>query len=319
MRRISILLSVVAFLLLAGIVIGQEIPDWARRDYPGSVDQVFAAALTSIQEQHHEVKSKDDMRHSVDFNVGTTAWSWGYNMTLTATLIENTQVRVLSWESPAGGEAVSWGSGKKEVQEILAGIDAVLATQKAGSNRISRCLWRAMKGTSLSWIFLLCACLCCCVGVTPMRRRTVAQQGPTSNIDLTFLKAGRTTRAEVQEQLKLTNVGLEDGRVFVGRWRTSRWGGWIAFGTPAGYGGVGGGRLWNNANLLVQFDGNGTVENYEVFPDKLLIAKLFHSCAAGSRCKSKRGVRNTSSLPLIWKPSIRTSRPHRPTNSSLGH
>lgn len=133
MRRISILLPVVALLLLTGTVIGQEAPDWAKRNYLGSVDQVFAAAITSIQEQHHEVKSKDNMHHSVDFHVGTTAWSWGYNMTLTATPIENSQVRVVVGISRSGGKAVSWGSGKKEVQKILAGIDAVLATRKAGS------------------------------------------------------------------------------------------------------------------------------------------------------------------------------------------
>ena len=132
MRRISILLSVLAFLLLTGIVIGQDVPDWAKRDYSASVDQVFAAGLTSIQQQHHEVKSKDDIHHSVDFHVGTTAWSWGYNMTLTATPLENAQVRVVVGISRSGGRTVSWGSGKKEVRKILAGIDAILAAQKAG-------------------------------------------------------------------------------------------------------------------------------------------------------------------------------------------
>ena len=57
--RIEILISLVAFLLLSMTVFGEEPPDWAKRDYSGSVDQVFAAALSSIQEQHHEVKSKD--------------------------------------------------------------------------------------------------------------------------------------------------------------------------------------------------------------------------------------------------------------------
>ena len=121
-----------AFLLLSMTVFGEEPPDWAKRDYSGSVDQVFAAALSSIQEQHHEVKSKDDVHHSVDFHVGTTAWSWGYNMTLTTTPVENGAVRVIVGISRSGGKAVSWGSGKKEVRKILAGIDAVLATQKAG-------------------------------------------------------------------------------------------------------------------------------------------------------------------------------------------
>jgi hypothetical protein len=129
---IKILLSVTALLLLSVMAVGEEPPDWAKRDYAGSVDQVFAAALSSIQEQHHEVKSKDDTHHSVDFHVGTTALSWGYNMTLTATPVENDQVRVVVGISRSGGKAVSWGSGKKEVRKILAGIDAALATQKAG-------------------------------------------------------------------------------------------------------------------------------------------------------------------------------------------
>jgi hypothetical protein len=72
------------------------------------------------------------MHHSVDFHVGTTAWSWGYNMTLTATPIENHEVRVVVGISRSGGKALSWGSGKKEVRKILVGIDAVMAAQKAG-------------------------------------------------------------------------------------------------------------------------------------------------------------------------------------------
>ena len=62
----------VTFLFLTGFVIAQEPPDWAKRDYAAPADQVFAAALLSIQEQHHEVKSKDDGTRTVNFHVGTT-------------------------------------------------------------------------------------------------------------------------------------------------------------------------------------------------------------------------------------------------------
>ena len=119
-------------LLLTGLALEQEAPEWAKRDYSGSIEQVFAAALLSIQEQHHEVQSKDDANRTVDFHVGTTAWSWGYNMRLTVTPLDKGQVRVVVGVSRSGGKAVSWGSGKKEVRKILAGIDAELAARKAG-------------------------------------------------------------------------------------------------------------------------------------------------------------------------------------------
>ncbi len=107
-------------------------PEWASSDYPAPSHLVFAAALKSIQEQHHEVKAKDDVNHSVDFHVGTTAWSWGYNMRLTVTPIDSSHSRATVGISRSGGKTVSWGSGKKEVRKILAGIDAELTAQKAG-------------------------------------------------------------------------------------------------------------------------------------------------------------------------------------------
>jgi|SRR5579864_3737276 len=125
-------LFVLTLLLSAGLVGQEPPPEWAKSDYAGPADLVFAAALKSIQEQHHEVKAKDDANHSVDFHVGTTAWSWGYNMRLTVTPIDSSHSLVVVGISRSGGKAVSWGSGKKEVRKILAGIDAELAAQKAG-------------------------------------------------------------------------------------------------------------------------------------------------------------------------------------------
>ena len=132
MNYLKIAVLVVASLALAPAITGQEAPDWARRDYPTSADQVFAAALMSIQEQHHEVKSKDDVIRTVDFHVGTTAWSWGYNMRLAVTTIDESHARAIVGISRSGGKALSWGSGKKEVRKILAGIDAELTARKAG-------------------------------------------------------------------------------------------------------------------------------------------------------------------------------------------
>jgi hypothetical protein len=104
----------------------QETPDWSQHDFAASAADVYAASIKSIQQQRHEIKSTDDAHHAVDFHVGTTAWSWGYNMTLSVSSIDDTHSRVTIRISRSGGKAVSWGSGKKEVLKIFSGIDKQL-------------------------------------------------------------------------------------------------------------------------------------------------------------------------------------------------
>ena len=124
-------------------------------------------------------------------------------------------------------------------------------------------------------ILIECACLYGCIGAMPLRRRTLGQQGPMTDVDLAFIENGQTTRAEILQKLGTTNVGLASDQVFFGRWRTSKWAAWVV--AAGGYGGGmagAAGRIWQNANLLVNFDSAGRVENYEVFADKLLVEKL---------------------------------------------
>jgi hypothetical protein len=119
--------SVLCLLFASTITLrAQETPEWSQRDFAASAADVYAAAIKSIQQQRHEIKSTDDVHHSVDFHVGTTAWSWGYNMTLTITSIDDAHSPVVIGISRSGGKAVSWGSGKKEVQKIFTGIDKQL-------------------------------------------------------------------------------------------------------------------------------------------------------------------------------------------------
>ncbi len=129
MNRFAVIL--IACLLLSAGVLAEEPPDWAKRDYAAPVSQVYAAALKSILMQHHEVKGKKDQ--AIEFHVGTTAWSWGYNMELTVTPIDDNHSRVVVGVSRSGGKTFSWGSGQKEVKKILNGIDAELATEKSRS------------------------------------------------------------------------------------------------------------------------------------------------------------------------------------------
>lgn len=120
------------FLFLASSVPAQEAaPDWSKRSFTAPADQVFAAALTSIAAQQHEVKSKDDSNRVVTFHVGVTAWSWGYNMILKVAPGESNASNVSVEIARSGGKAVSWGSGKKEVQKIFNGIEKELAKTPA--------------------------------------------------------------------------------------------------------------------------------------------------------------------------------------------
>jgi hypothetical protein len=122
----------ITMMMIGSAVFAQQAPDWATREYASSADRVYAAALRSIQQQKHEIKSTDDKRMQVTFHVGMTAWSWGYNMVLNVDAIDSTHTKVVvAIQSKSGGDALSWGSGKKEVRKILGGIDAEIAARKA--------------------------------------------------------------------------------------------------------------------------------------------------------------------------------------------
>jgi hypothetical protein len=116
-----------AAMLAVGMVADEPAPDWSRKTFAAPPDQVYAAALKSIVAQHHEVKSQDEAAKVVSFHVGTTAWSWGYNMVLKVVPAENNSSNVYIEIARSGGKAVSWGSGKKEVLKIFAGIEKELA------------------------------------------------------------------------------------------------------------------------------------------------------------------------------------------------
>ena len=120
------------FTLTTCLLAAEETPDWAKRDFSAPADKVFAAALRSIQTQKHEVKWKDDSLRIVEFHVGTTAWSWGYNMRLTVKSIDEKRSVAEFSIARSGGKTFSWGKGSKEVNKIMAGMDAELTAAKAG-------------------------------------------------------------------------------------------------------------------------------------------------------------------------------------------
>jgi len=92
--------------------------DWKTATFAASVDSVYQAAERAIAKKH-EVKSKDPGLHVIRFHVGTTAWSWGYNMNMTIEDTGNGMSRATVEIEKSGGPALSWGSGKKEVNKIF--------------------------------------------------------------------------------------------------------------------------------------------------------------------------------------------------------
>jgi len=123
----SLRLLTLALIFTFGVVADEPAPDWSKKTFPALPDQVFAAALKSIAAQHHEVKSQDEASKVISFHVGTTAWSWGYNMVLKEVPASDNSSDVSIEIARSGGKAVSWGSGKKEVLKIFAGIEKELA------------------------------------------------------------------------------------------------------------------------------------------------------------------------------------------------
>ncbi len=93
------------------------------------------------------------------------------------------------------------------------------------------------------------------------------------SVDLTFIHPGQTTRAEIQEKLKLIDSGYQGDHYFLGRWSSSTWGAWAVL---VGYTGgmANGGRVWKSGNLLVEFDEAGIVKKAEPFDDSHAIREL---------------------------------------------
>ncbi len=130
-----------------------------------------------------------------------------------------------------------------------------------------------MKRVTLIPPLLLSLVFTGCIGVTRVPERTRTPQGPVKKIDLSFLRPGETTRSEVLEKLKPIDTGFQSDHFFLGRWDTSKWGGWaFVAGSNSAAGGTK--RFWHDVNFMAEFDDKGTLKRDEIFPDKVLIEKL---------------------------------------------
>lgn len=115
-----------------------------------------------------------------------------------------------------------------------------------------------------------------CVMVVPMRLPTHIKDmsGNSEKVDLTFLRAGSTTREEIMKRLSAIDTHAELSGRFWGRWKISQWGIGGVVAAPPVAGGGGGERMWKTRNLFVDFDGNGIVKSWTLVDDKKLFRKL---------------------------------------------
>jgi hypothetical protein len=130
---------------------------------------------------------------------------------------------------------------------------------------------------ALSALAFSAAILSGCAGATrlPMRAKGPAGEAlQTKHLDLAFLDAPGTQRAEVVSRLSSVDTSYSNPRLFWGRWSESKWGYWwfIAGGNTAAGDAR---RIWRIHNLLVSFDEDGNVRKKELFnEDKSLWAEL---------------------------------------------
>ena len=124
MRRLVLAMAVVTFssLLLTA-------QDWTSKRFASPPDEVYKSAVKVIA-LHHEIKSKDPESRIVRFHIGTTAWSWGYNVGLSVEPQSNGTSLAKVGVEKSGGPAFSWGSGKKEILKIFRWIEDDLQTPK---------------------------------------------------------------------------------------------------------------------------------------------------------------------------------------------
>ena len=122
--------------------------------------------------------------------------------------------------------------------------------------------------------FICLLCASCLVAPIPMRKRTIGPTGiKAKTVDLSFIQVGATSREEVFEKLGWIDTGLQNERVFLGRWTGSSYA-WIWAVGGHYNGAAGGARVWGKKNLLLEFDQDSIVKEFRVVKDKSLLKEL---------------------------------------------
>lgn len=187
----------------------------------------------------------------------------------------------------------------------------------------------------------------CIVAPIPMTKRVEApgEAGGRTAPDLSVLHPGQSTREDVLEKFSVIDTGYSGENLFFGRWVSSGSGWvWMIAGDNTGEGGYW--RNWKVHNLVVTFDDNGTVKDFNEVDDKQvlkLLARLSPTQAQTAslalpismQVQCRRGMVNLalqsgsivfdhSDEPKIYLrigpeqvASLRLLRPHHPDPASL--
>ncbi len=124
MRRLVLATAVVTF---SSVLLTAQ--DWTSKRFASPPDEVYKSAVKVIA-LHHEITSKDPEIRVVRFHIGTTAWSWGYNVGLSVEPQSNGTSLVKVGVEKSGGPVFSWGSGKKEILKIFRWMEEDLVEPK---------------------------------------------------------------------------------------------------------------------------------------------------------------------------------------------
>lgn len=124
---------------------------------------------------------------------------------------------------------------------------------------------------------MLCFAAFTCALAIVAEHKASAQQKPAdprvteSQLNVTFIKPGVTTRAEVLNRLAWADTGVREDRLFVARWVSSSAdaGATVDEEVPAAVR-----RTWRAHNLLVEFDRQGVVTGVREVADKHLVEAL---------------------------------------------
>jgi hypothetical protein len=134
-ERARIWASLLFIFLLAPALLGSE--EWTQQTFQVPADEVYAAAKKVIA-QHHEIKSSDDTARTIRFHIGTTAWSWGYNVDLNVEPAGELTSLARATVARSGGQTFSWGSGQKEIKKIWRWISDELNKNAQGKDAKER-------------------------------------------------------------------------------------------------------------------------------------------------------------------------------------
>ncbi len=117
--------------------------------------------------------------------------------------------------------------------------------------------------------FVLFALAASCLA---LQREVSGPAGGESRLNVSFMKPGVTTRAEVMQKLGWADTQVTEDDLFVARWVSSSQSSGAATGDDEVPDAVT--RTWHAHNLIVEFDSRGVVAQFRDVPDKRLAQAL---------------------------------------------